>query len=1021
MKTRVLPLLLAVATMACSGGARAASGGLPPSSLPALQTNVGGDASLEWRYANAVLGCEVWMLDTSRGAETRDRFKANPELLNVKLTESGWPRELPDGVTISLSPQYLRKADPAPGELRSGAYENLTGLYVVTWKGRTLPLADGKSRLEILDTINDGNPILGTKVIAAGDRRAIVLVRDKGRGLNVRYQKPDPADPIRDVKVWTPLYQGAGLNVDVSRYDETRLGPGKLKSWCTEPGPGEEEPLWHPVYLKHLREDPGEVLRFMAFLDINGLEEETAAARSSWASRKPASYTVGSLVAISPANWIRRDIKGFLGGSTVPYEWLFDLCAKVGKDPWIQVPHSVTADYVASLASLSASLLQKGRRLWFEYSNELWNNYGPYIPQYKAAEAEGARHRKDQGWGSGRLQAVALQQFETAWLKAGRGDDELVNVLSGFALSPDYNARVLAGAKSVAPGIAETFAVSTYFGADLTAELFALPYGKGNPADSVYREAGRIIRKSIHQTYESWKSSARICAAEGLPLIAYEGGSHLTATGYGDQSNPSHATFMSFLANLHKHPVMADLYLEHWAFWVAAGGLTASIWTDIGAYGYYGYWGAKEDVTETVDASPRARASSEYAKSRKGIRAVGDPLGSSPRFEGAAKLRLEAGVHGSVQLRASGGEGPLSFFALGGEIPPGLRLSGKGAEELRLEGVPTESGRYRFVVGVKDRDGDPDYAIVDVTIDPRGSTGGRLILFDTADLPSASLERSEGREEYRSRFDISVSRRLVDDRVDLGPRRYLPFDATIPLFSTHYMDRSIALENSSPFAISGGLSITLLRDSFLKSNPSIAGLSLVKEMTPANTETLIWFGYRDRLLSGWLGSSLDVKHEAGGGESGRYGVPTRFDALLLWRLDQMNLPPGALAAFGRGEDQAALVLETAGSDADEAEWRFVIRTRTPQGSQYYISEASFKGTAKERFTLTDFNGSSQSGKRWALFVPSSTDFSIPPEGRLKYHSVDFAQVDAVGVAVRAARFGWHYGIGISRFLAIGKR
>ncbi len=1022
MKTRVLPLILALAAMSCSDrGARAAPGGLSPSSLPALQTNVGGDASIEWRYANAVLGCEVWILDSSSGAEARDRFQANPGLLDARLTEGGWPAELPDGVTVTLSPLYRRKADPAPGQLRSDEYENLTGMYVVTWKGRTLPDRDGRSRFEILDTVNDGNPRIGAKVIAAGDRRAIVLVRDKGRGVNIRYQKPDPADPIRDVKVWTPLYQGAGLGVDVSRYDEARLGPGKLKSWCAEPGPGEADPLWHPMYLKHLRDDPGEVLRFMGFLDINGLEGEAARARSGWASRKPATYTLGSLVAVSPANWIRRGIAGFRGGGQVPYEWLFDLCAKVGKDPWIQAPHTASAEYVSSLASLSASLLPKGRRLWFEFSNELWNNYGPYVPQYEAAEAEGRRSGKDQGWGSGRLQALALRRFEEAWLKAGRGDDELVNVLSGFALSPDYNARVLSGAKSVASGIPETMAISTYFGAGLTAELFALPYGRGSPSDEVYRSAARIIRRDIHQTYESWKANADVCRAEGLPLIAYEGGSHLMATGYGDRSNPSHAAFMSFLANLHKHPVMSELYLEHWAFWIAAGGHTASMWTDIGAYGYYGYWGAKEDVTESAGSAPRVGAALEYAKLRKGIRAIGDPVGSSPRLEKVAKLRLEAGVPGSILVRASGGEGPLSSFVLGGEVPPGLAPSGKGSEGLRMEGTPSASGRYLFVVGVADRDGDPDYAVLDLTVDPKGSSGGGLILFDAADLPSASLAKSEGREEYRSRFDVSASRSFVDDSTELGPRRYLPFDPSTPLFSTHYIDRSVALEGASPFAVSGGLSITLLKDSFLKANPSIAGLSSAKGINPSNTETLLWFGYRDRLLAGWLGSSLELKPGAGGGEGGRYGIPTIFDALLMWRLDQMGKPGGAAAAFGPGEDQAALVLETAGTDADGAEWRFVIRARTPGGARYYISEAAFSGTAKERYSLLDFNGNPSPGKRWAPFAPGPSDFSIPPESRLKYGPVDFAQVDGVGVALRARRFGWHYGIGIARFVAIGKR
>jgi hypothetical protein len=1021
MKKHVLHLVLATAVVACiETGTAADKGGIQPSSLPILQTNVGGDASIEWRYANAVLGCEVWILDSSYGAEARDRFQSEPRLLEVPLTESGWPRELPDGVTVTISPRYARKADPTAGQLRSAAYENLTGLYVITWKGKTLPDRKGGQRFEVLDTINDGDPIRGTKILEAGDHRVIALVRDTARGVSVRYEKPDPSDPIRDIKIWTPLYQGAGLNVKLTNYDASRLGPGMLKAWCTEPGGGEPEPLWHPVYLKHLREDPSQVLRFMGFLEINGLEGDKARMNADWRLRRPAHYTIGGLVAISPANWRRHALVDFRGGGQVPYEWLFDLCARTGKDPWVQAPHVASDTYLKSLASLAAAYLPKGRRLWFEFSNELWNNYGPYVPQYQAAEAEGRRYNRDQGWGSGHLQASALKTFETAWLEAGRDDDELVNVLSGFALSPEYNGRVLAGAKAIAQDVAEVFAITTYFGASLTSQLFALSYGKkGGPDEGLYRQAAEIIRKDIHDTYQSWEANAQLCRREGVPLVAYEGGSHITATGYGDQNNPSHAAFMEFLANLHKHPLIAELYLEHWAFWTAAGGRTASMWTDIGSYGYYGYWGAREDVTEGPDGAPRAAAALTFAERQAGIRALDDPIGRSPRFEKNAQYRIEAGVSSTIFLKASDGDGPLRSALLGGEIPPGMSVSHDGSEGFLLTGVPLIPGHYLFIARISDSDGDPDYAVLDVTVDPKGTSGGRLILFDTGNLPLSKLDRAEGREDYRSRFDITPSRSFIDDVVSLGPRRYIPFDPAAPLFAAHYQDSSVTIAPSSPFALSGGLALTLKKEEFLRTNPAVAGLPAARAVNAANTSTLLWFGYRGGLLAGWVGSSLDIKPDTSRPEGARYGVPTRFDALLIWRRDQMDAPRGSNVSFGRGEEQAALVLETAGSEADETIWRFVIRTRTQNGVQYYISEASWNTSAGERISLVDFNNNSSPGKRWALFTPTPSDFAMPDDRALSFRAVDFSQVDGIGIVVRAQRFGWHYGFGISRFLAIG--
>ena len=1012
-------LVTSVVLLFCSSGGDLSSIAVD---LPVLQTNVGGDASLEWRYANAVLGAEVWLLDSSSDAGTQDRFLAEPSLLTLSLTEGGWPRSLPDGITVTLSPTYRRKVPPKAGEIRSQTYENLTGVYVVTWEGRTIPDSSGFSRLTIHDTINDGNPKIGTTVLMAGGHRAIALVRDPGRGITVSYERPDPSDPIRDIKIWTPLYMGAGLTLDLRYYSESRLGRGKLSDFNTEPAPGAPDPLWHPQYLKHLREDPSGVLRFMGFLEINGLDGRSLSSSPiSWNMRKPPSYTIGSLVAISPYNWERHMVPNFRGGTQVPYEWIFNLCQQVGKDAWIQVPHTATDDHITELASLAASCLPRSSRVWFEFSNELWNNYGPYIPQYEAAQAEGKRYRKDQGWGSGHLQAKAIRTFETAWLKAGRSDSELINVVSGFEMSSEYNERVLDGVKALSPDLAEALAITTYFGASLTQELYALPYGRGDPDLSVYEQAGEIIRKDIYDLYEIWKANGRLCRNRGIPMIAYEGGAHILATGYGDWSNPSHAAFMTFLANLHKHPIIAELYLEHWALWTAAGGRTVSLFQDIGGYGYYGYWGAKEDVTENTDQSPRYEAARDFVKKQKGIKPIGAPTGARPKISTPDSFRIEAGKESSLSIRASGGDGSLTYMIFAGLLPPGMvdmPLVGGG---ILILGPPASPGGYRFIVRVTDQDGDPDYEVVRITVDPRESSGKRLLLFDTESLPVARIERSENREEYRTRFDITASRPSSADIVKEGPRFFIPFNGTVPLFTAHYIDPSITIDPASPFALSGGLSLTLLEDDFYRANPSIDGKPRWPKLSLQNTSTLLWVGFRDRKLSGQIGSSLDLKPDASHAER-RYGVPTRFDAIFLWRLDQMENTKRTPASFGPKEDQATLMLESEGIGADQATWRFIIRERGIGGQpQFYISEAHWDGTAEGRFLLSGFNDNSTPGKRWAQFRPNATSFAMPTEGEMTFQAVDFSQVDGVGFALQASRFGWHYDFRISRFLVIGQK
>ena len=78
-------------------------------------------------------------------------------------------------------------------------------------------------------------------------------------------------------------------------------------------------------------------------------------------------------------------------------------------------------------------------------------------------------------------------------------------------------------------------------------------------------------------------------------------------------------------------------------------------------------------------------------------------------------------------------------------------------------------------------------------------------------------------------------------------------------------------------------------------------------------------------------------------------------------------------------------------------------------------------TAAGRFSLSDFNDNPAIGKRWAIFQPSSAAFSMPADQELSFIPIDFSQVDGVGLALQSYRFGWHYSLGISRFLVIGKK
>ena len=58
---------------------------------------------------------------------------------------------------------------------------------------------------------------------------------------------------------------------------------------------------------------------------------------------------------------------------SVPYEVCFDLAERIGANPWICIPPRATDDYVTQYATLAASLLPTGKKLYTELGNEIWN------------------------------------------------------------------------------------------------------------------------------------------------------------------------------------------------------------------------------------------------------------------------------------------------------------------------------------------------------------------------------------------------------------------------------------------------------------------------------------------------------------------------------------------------------------------------------------------------------------------------------------------------------------------------
>ncbi|MDX2111522.1 MAG: hypothetical protein SFY80_14925 [Verrucomicrobiota bacterium] len=145
------------------------------------------------------------------------------------------------------------------------------------------------------------------------------------------------------------------------------------------------------------------------------------------------------------------------------------------------------------------------------------------------------------------------------------------------------------------------------------------------------------------------------------------------------------------------------------------------------------------------------------------------------------------------------------------------------------------------------------------------------------------------------------------------------------------------------------------------------------------------------------------------------GKASRADMLLLWRKDNFaNNMERITVGFDNDIARSSLtlnLLSISGNDTTR-EVRFVVRN----GTTYYASE--FSMSAAGTHTLTGFNNSTATGKRWAIITPTADSFALPqPLGNL--YAVQFDDVQEVGIAVLQRRTEYGMGFQFDGFTAKG--
>lgn len=946
---------------------------LSASSLPALQLNVAADSNRSWVFADILRTREAWILPP-----TLPEPAAADALATAQgVEEDGSPTGLPAGAHMEIHAACAvgLQHNPETGRQEEA---NLHGVFVLTWQGR--------GTVDLRASINDGR---GCRTLLRESNRTVFVMDTPFKYPVVHVLASDPADPVRRLRLWAPTHDGAGLDLTES----SDLAPGHIVG-SLEPAPGQPEPLFHPMFLGHLAELPDAgVLRFLGWLNINGVQDATPV---EWRDRMGEEYMAQSLSVID-RSWGRHAVPGFRNRLGYPIEWMIALCNQTGRDLWIQLPHTATPDLVQGTADLIARRLRPDLRVWVEYSNELWNSASPYLPQRTQAAERAAQHFnlppasltfEQIGWGAGRLQADFLGTFEAVWRARGQSDARLVNVAAGFTGSPSYNRAVIESMREVDVRCPEVLAITNYFAHSVQFEIFSqhdFGIAPGAWPASLVEAAARIVRRDLYSQADGWTRNADLSREFGLPLVSYEGGQHVLAMGLGDNANPAHVDFMRFLEYLERTVEMGAIYREHYALFSACGGRMASVFMDVGTWSFWGYWGAKEYVTQTRATSTKWDAICGWGEAQRGVRDGLEPAGSRPALPDLA-LRGEVDVAVSTSVAATGGDGAVDVTLLAGTLPPGVTLQGQWSGRALLAGTPTSPGSYDLLLRARDADGDVSDRHYVFIVDPAGLSDHALVVFRGADLPASPPVPNNGAD---GRYDPQRATETLDG----GARLCVPFSWDEPLFGQEFLGANV-LSPSSPLNIYGGWSLGAQDGPTREGAPQLSS----------------WTGLRGQQFTSWTGDLAG---------------PSLFEAVLLWRATQFA-PLGGSGAYRFGANDLTSTLQAdltslVGDGTNEV--RFVVVDRVGGADAWYLSEASSTSSyvGDGIFRLQGFNGSSAAGKRWAAFTPpSGTDVHVPVSG-LVYGPHTFNDVRAVGLCYRGTRWRWHFAFGFNRFFALGER
>lgn len=395
-------------------------------------------------------------------------------------------------------------------------------------------------------------------VVSQSAGRWVVSVAGGGGAIDLRETATNPADHLRNIRFIMPGFEATS---------------------ATQP--------FNPTFLSRIA--PFSTVRFLNWLETD-YPLPMSGSQLQWSDRP------------LPGDAFQTSIGS--GTRGVALESMIQLANTLHVNPWFNIYHTASDDYVRQFATVVHDQLDPTLTPYVEYSNETWNGV---FAQSQYVENQGlALNLSSNAFKAGELYTgYRAAQVFSIWQSVFASPQRFVRVLASQFDNPWTASQVIAGAGA---RNADALAVAPYW--DCVHGLLSTAAGAAQLEAMTDAQVLADCRSDIEgHIAQTTASNLGIARSNGLRLVGYEGGQNLV--GVGPELHD--ATLAAKLEEVNRQPGMHDAYAVFLSQWHQQVGDLLEAFASCALPSTNGSWGALEWQDQDPITAPKYRALVEAA------------------------------------------------------------------------------------------------------------------------------------------------------------------------------------------------------------------------------------------------------------------------------------------------------------------------------------------------------------------------------------------------------------------------